>query len=142
MTTAAATRRLLLGRQFVNDNGDLINPSQFIHGTDDYTMQSHELRIASPQDKRFRVVAGLFYQEHEHEIFQHYQINDLATRTISVPRWHDTIWLTNQLREDQSQAVFGELSFDFTDKLTGTAGLRWFKTENSLKGFFGFNDNY
>jgi iron complex outermembrane recepter protein len=129
------------GAQFVNDNGDLINPSQFIHGTDGYTMESHELRIASPKENRFRVVAGLFYQDFEHEIFQRYQINDLAT-DISVPLWDDTIWLTNQLREDQSQAIFGELSFDFTDKLTGTAGIRYYEYDNSLRGFFGFNENY
>ena len=127
--------------QFVNDNGNLINPSQFIHGTDGYTMQSHELRIASPKDNRFRVVAGLFWQDFEHEIFQRYQINDLAT-DISVPLWDDTIWLTNQLREDQSQAIFGELSYDFTDKLTGTAGIRYYEYDNSLRGFFGFNENY
>ena len=129
------------GNQFVNNNGDLINPSQFIHSTDGYTMQSHELRIASPKDNRFRVVAGLFYQDFEHEIFQRYQIKDLAT-AISVPLWEDTIWLTNQLREDQSQAIFGEMSFDFTDKLTGTAGLRYYEYDNSLRGFFGFNENY
>jgi outer membrane receptor protein involved in Fe transport len=129
------------GGQFVNDNGDFINPSQFIHGTDGYTMQSHELRVASPKDNRFRVVAGLFWQDFEHEIFQRYQINDLAT-DISVPLWDDTIWLTNQLREDESQAVFGELSFDFTDKLTGTAGIRYYEYDNSLRGFFGFNENY
>jgi hypothetical protein len=129
------------GAQFVNDSGNLINPSQFIHGTDGYTMQSHELRIASPKDNRFRVVAGLFWQDFEHEIFQRYQINDLAT-SISVPLWDDTIWLTNQLREDQSQAVFGEVAYDFTAKLTGTAGIRYYEYDNSLRGFFGFNENY
>jgi iron complex outermembrane recepter protein len=129
------------GAQFVNDDGDLINPSQFIHGTDGYTMQSHEIRIASPADSRFRVVAGLFWQDFEHEIFQRYQIDDLAT-DISVPLWEDTIWLTNQLRNDESQAIFGELSFDFTERLTGTAGMRYYEYDNSLRGFFGFNENY
>jgi len=129
------------GAQFVNDNGDLINPSQFIHATDGYTMQSHELRIASPKEDRLRIVAGLFWQDFEHEILQRYQINDLATN-ISVPLWDDTIWLTNQLREDQSQAIFGEIAFDFTEKLTGTAGLRYYEYDNSLRGFFGFNENY
>ena len=129
------------GGQFVNDAGDLINPSQFIHGTDGYTMQSHELRIASPQEDRFRIVAGLFWQDFEHEILQRYQIADLAD-AISVPLWNDTIWLTNQLRQDESQAIFGEVSFDFTQKLTGTAGLRYYEYDNSLRGFFGFNENY
>ena len=133
-----------------DDSGvPLLDPSQYIHATDHYTRQSHELRLASPQDKRFRVVGGLFYQQQEHEIFQRYKINGLGGYLsegeyfpIEVTGWEDTIWLTNQLREDKEQALFGELSFDITDSLTATAGLRWFKTENSLKGFFGFNDNY
>lgn len=127
--------------QFVNNNGNPVNPSQFIHGTDGYTMQSHEIRIASPKEDRFRVVAGLFWQDFEHEILQRYQIRDLSS-DISVPLWPDTIWLTNQLREDQSQAVFGEIAFDFTAKLTGTAGIRYYEYDNSLRGFFGFNENY
>jgi outer membrane receptor protein involved in Fe transport len=129
------------GNQFFNDAGQVINPAQFVHGTDGYTMQSHEIRIASPKDNRFRVVAGLFWQEFEHEIFQRYKVDDLAT-SISVTGWDDTLWLTNQLREDESQAVFGEISFDFTDQLTGTAGIRYYEYDNSLKGFFGFNANY
>ena len=129
------------GGQFVDNAGNVINPSQFIHSTDGYTMQTHEIRIASPAENRFRVVAGLFWQNFEHEIFQRYQITDLSD-DLSVPGWNDTIWLTNQLRDDQSQAVFGEMYFDFTDKLTGTAGIRYFDYENSLKGFFGFNENY
>jgi outer membrane receptor protein involved in Fe transport len=127
----------------------LLDPSQYIHGTDGYTRQSHELRLASPQDKRLRFVGGLFYQQQEHEIFQRYKIDGLggflsegAYLPIEVTGWEDTIWLTNQLREDKEEALFGELSFDLTDNLTATAGLRWFKTENSLKGFFGYNANY
>ena len=34
--------------------------------------------LSSPNDNRFRFVAGLFYQDQEHEIFQNYQINGLG----------------------------------------------------------------
>ncbi len=76
-----------------------------------------------------------------------YKINGLGAYSdgeggflpITVTGWPDTIWLTNQLRKDKDEAVFGEMSFDFTDKLTGTAGLRWYKFDNSLKGFFGYS---
>jgi outer membrane receptor protein involved in Fe transport len=135
----------------------LQNPSQYVNGSDGYKRQSHELRIASPQEDRLRFVAGLFYQSQQHEIFQRYKIDGLGgylydadTETagigefygIEVTGWEDTIWLTNQIRKDKDQAVFGEVSFDFTDRLTGTAGLRYFEFENSIRGFFGFNDNY
>ena len=47
--------------------------------------------------------------------------------------WEDTIWLTEQERVDRDNAVFGELSFDITEKLTATGGVRYFEAENSLK---------
>ena len=43
---------------------------------------------------------------------------------------------------DKDFAVFGEFSFDFTEKLTGTVGARYFESDNSLEGFFGFSDGY
>ena len=56
----------------------LPDPSQFIQGSDGYKRQSHELRISSPSENRFRFVGGLFYQDQEHEIFQNYMVRDLA----------------------------------------------------------------
>jgi len=130
------------GAYWTDDLGDVLtNPSQYVNGKDGYTRQSHEIRIASPADNRLRFVGGLFYQKQDHDILQRYKIDGLA-ESLSVPGWEDMIWLTNQLREDQDQAIFGELAFDFTDSLTGTVGLRYFETEGSLYGFFGFNENY
>jgi iron complex outermembrane receptor protein len=48
------------------------------------------------------------------------------------------VWQTKQVREDQDIALFGEVTFDFTDKLSGTFGARYFEYENSLYGFNGF----
>ena len=129
------------GAYFYDDSGDLVNPAQYIQGVDGYKKTSHELRIASPQDKRLRFVAGLFWMEHAHDIEQRYRIDNLAS-SLSVRGWEDTIWLTQQERRDQDQAIFGELSFDITDQLTATAGFRHFRNDNSLKGFFGFSDGY
>ena len=62
--------------------------------------------------------------------------------TLSVSGWPNTIWLTQQERRDRDQAIFGQLSFDVTDKLELNAGGRWFTTRNSLKGYFGFANGY
>jgi outer membrane receptor protein involved in Fe transport len=129
------------GAYIYGDDGALINPSQYVQGKDGYTMWSNELRLSSPRDQRFRFVAGLFAQTAEHSIEQRYKINDLA-EAISVTGWPDTIWLTEQTRTDKSYALFGEMYFDITDKLTATAGIRLFKTDNSLKGFFGYSGNF
>ncbi|MCB1553257.1 MAG: TonB-dependent receptor [Xanthomonadales bacterium] len=129
------------GAYFYDDDGVLINPAQYIQGTDRYTKMSHELRIASPSDERLRVVAGVFWQEQNHEIQQRYIVDDLAD-SISVTGWPDTIWLTKQYRQDDDRALFGEVSYDFTDKLTLTGGARFFKADNSLKGFFGYSAGF
>ncbi len=129
------------GAYFTDDAGNLINPSQYIQGVDGYKRDTHELRISSPQDNRFRFVAGVFWQDQSHRIEQRYRVDGLAS-SLSVTGWEDTIWLTQQFRKDRDEAFFGEMSFDITDRLTATAGMRFFEAKNSLKGFFGFSEGY
>lgn len=129
------------GAYFYDDNGALINPSQYIQATDEYRKTSHELRIASPKENRLRFVAGLFWQQQEHDIHQRYRVDGLAS-LLSVSGWEDTIWLTEQDREDRDEAIFGELTFDITDQWSVTAGGRWFRAKNSLQGYFGFAEGY
>jgi iron complex outermembrane receptor protein len=119
------------------NTGGGINPSQHIDGRDHYRKMSHELRLASPKENSLRFIGGLFYQRQEHYILQDYLIDDLPTFN-SVTGWPQTLWLTDQIRVDRDYAVFGELSFDFTPKLTGSVGYRFFRYDNSLAGFFGF----
>ena len=127
---------------YIYDNaGNLIDPSQKITGVDHFTKQSHELRITSPSENRLRVVAGLFYERQTHGIQQRYVIDGLAD-AISVPGWPHTIWLTEQLRVDRDYAAFGEAAFDITPQLTLTGGIRVFKYDNSLVGYYGFGPGF
>jgi iron complex outermembrane recepter protein len=125
---------------FENAAGVDIDPRQFIDSSDHFKKMSQEVRIASPQDKRFRVVAGLFYQRQSNDIFQDYKVAGLAP-LLSVNGRPGTLWLTNQERIDKDYAAFGEASFDIVPTVTLTAGGRYFKYDNSLIGFFGFGRN-
>jgi outer membrane receptor protein involved in Fe transport len=129
------------GAYWTDDAGTPVDPSQYIIGHDAYMKVSHELRVSTPQENRFRVVGGLFYQRQTHGIFQNYRIDDLGA-SVSVPGYPGTIWLTQQKRIDRDSAAFGEAAFDITDKLTVTGGIRFFKSDNSLKGFYGFGLGY
>jgi outer membrane receptor protein involved in Fe transport len=124
---------------FTCDPATYINPSQHIFATDGYRTDSHELRLASPADNRLRVVGGLFWQRQSHDILQDYRVDGLSA-IQEVPGWMDTIWLTAQRRVDRDKAVFGEVSFDITPRLTATGGIRYFRADNSLYGFFGYGD--
>lgn len=120
--------------------GNFINPQQFIIGTDHFKKMSQELRFASPADKPFRVIAGLFYQRQSNEIHQDYKIDNLDP-LLSVNGQPGTLWLTQQKRVDRDYAAFGEASFDITPRITVTAGGRYYKFDNTLIGFFGFGRN-
>lgn len=125
---------------FENAAGMDIDPRQFVAGSDHFRKLSQEFRIASPQDKRLRVVAGAFYQRQSNRIFQDYLVSNLSPE-LSVNGRPGTLWLTLQKRVDKDYAGFGELSFDIMDNLTLTAGGRYYKFDNSLIGFFGFGRN-
>jgi iron complex outermembrane recepter protein len=127
---------------YFKDNADgPISPNQYIQGIDRYKKTFGELRIASPADQPLRLIAGLFYQRQSHNIEQNYIIDNIAD-SITVTGTDSNIWLTKQLRVDRDYAAFGEASFDITDKLTVTGGLRVYKYENSLQGFFGYSAGY
>ncbi len=129
------------GAYFTSDGITPINPAQQVEGRDEFKRSTYELRLSTPAENRLRAIGGVFFQHNEHEIFQRY-ILDGFFDAHEVPGWSDTIWLTSQLRVDEETAAFGEVSFDFTEQLTGTLGVRVFHTESSLGGFFGFSDDF
>jgi outer membrane receptor protein involved in Fe transport len=135
------TAPLYYGAYFTDDAGALIPPAQAIHAKDGYTKTSNELRLTSPKDNRWRFVAGLFWQQQGHDIFQNYRVAGLAP-DLSVTGYPGTVWLTAQQRTDKDEAAYGELSFDITPTLTATAGGRYFRTRNSLVGFFGYGAGF
>ncbi|WCL52964.1 TonB-dependent receptor [Gimibacter soli] len=129
------------GTYFYDNAGDYVNPSQFFRSRDRFSKISQELRLASPAENDVRFVGGFFYQRQSHNIQQRYMIWDIAD-AITVPNWDNTIWLTKQSRVDRDYAIFGELTWDITEKFSVTGGLRVFKYDNTLVGFFGYSDGW
>lgn len=131
---------------FPDGLGGFLDPTQSQILGDDYTKQSHELRITSPADRRFRFTAGLFYQTQDNDIEADYIIDGitgvpLPPVTVPVIGFGDSVFRTRIRREDEDFAIFGEFSYDITDRLTLTLGGRSFNTENSIFGFSGFQFN-
>jgi outer membrane receptor protein involved in Fe transport len=132
--------------RFRDNAGNLIDPTQNEVSTDTYRKLTHEIRLSSPSTDRFRYVVGGFYQVQSDNIRDEFRIlglgNDQAGYNFSVPGQYPNLYLTQQQRVDRDYAVFADATFDFNDKLKGSAGLREFKAKNTLYGFFGFNNNY
>jgi iron complex outermembrane recepter protein len=127
---------------YIYDNaGNVIEPTQGTIGKDGYKRQSHELRFSTTGEGRVNAVGGLFYQRQVHDILQNYYIRNFSD-FFAVTGYPDAIWLTNQQRVDRDYAAFGEVTFDATDRLSLTAGVRYFESRNSLIGFFGYGGNF
>ena len=118
-----------------------IDFTQFYEGDDSYGKYANEIRLSSPQDKRVRFVAGFFQNRQRHNIHQQYFIRNLAD-ILEVPGQPDTIWLTEQKRVDRDLALFTEMEFDLTDRLTFIGGIRGYKYNNSLIGFNGYGAGF
>lgn len=123
------------------------NPQQRILSDETFDKQSHELRLQSSQENRFRWMVGLFAQRQEHDFDLRWDVPDMdpdfnPARLASWPYGTvvlgtNTVWQTKQVRVDRDKAAFTELEFDFTDQLTGVIGYRYFDFENSLFGYTG-----
>lgn len=125
---------------FPTANGGFLDPTQQVHNHDEYTKQSHELRISSPTGERYKLVAGLFYQRQTDRIVADYYINGLADipNSPAVPKAGDDLFATRAFRVDRDYAAFIDGSFDITPQLTLAAGIRVFKVNNTFVGFSGF----
>ncbi len=135
------------GKYFTNNAGNLINPQQYIIGRDHYTKTSNELRVTSPQTWPVRFTAGVFLQRQVHDILQDYVVDSggpgqALADDLSVPGWPGSVWLTDEVRTDRDSAAFTELAWDIVSNLTLNAGIRYYTFDNTLSGFYGFNQNF
>lgn len=98
-----------------------------------------ELRLVSNTDGFVDYVLGLFYQDQTRTATQ---ISDL----VGFEAWADAFFLTdfvftdNVFTFDRSEdyreiAVFGEITFNLTDRLKVTGGARWFDNKSTTDTF-------
>ena len=128
---------------FLQDSlGRDIDPTQNVSSSDRYRKMSHELRVSSPADKRFRLTAGLFLQRQVDRRVADYSIpgasravNPFSPPVPGAPA--DDVFYTNIHRVDRDYAVFTEAALDIVPGLTLNAGIRGFIAKNTLDGFSG-----
>ena len=118
------------------------DPIGYLTNDQENTAFTQEFRLSGGGD-RFNWVAGVFYEERSEDWdFYTYQTNDGGYRASQgfsnwtdpevwgVPAQPTDAWWYSADRTDwTSSAVFGEGTFDLTEKLSVTAGIRWFEVE-------------
>ena len=142
------------GPYYAGNSGSPIMPQQFVIGAGPFEMWSQELRVTTPVNLPVHATAGVFLERQMHDIWQLYTMpgygwtnvyggnpNGLSTN-LSVPGFPNAIWLTDEQRVDRDRAVFGQATWDVTQQLSLTAGIRYYKYDNTLTGFYGFNANF
>ena len=90
---------------------------------------TQELRVSSETATRLQWTAGLFYRStstgRTNESFS-------TPATVTVPAGQDA-FLRDENSEYKTFALFGEVNYDFTDRLTGTVGLRWYSESRDTR---------
>ncbi len=129
------------GNAFVNKNGAVINPAQVVIGTNYFTKTSNELRLATPSTWRLHGVVGLFAEKQANEIRYDYITQD-ASPAISVSGSPGTIWMEHAFRTDRDSALYTDMTFDATSKLAFNGGIRLYRYDNTIDGYFGFSNNF
>ena len=115
----------------------LVGPSPFTTQffTRDIETFSQEFRLASDTDSALSWIVGAFYRKKniDEDVVI---LSDVLDQILGDPR----TFLQDNVAEFEQYAVFGEVSYELTDKLTVTGGARWFdETANSDLSFGVFD---
>ncbi|MEJ5755942.1 hypothetical protein, partial [Salmonella enterica] len=93
--------------------------------------------IATPAQDRLRLVAGVFYQRQTNDWTNLYIVPGLAAAQ-SVTGLPGVNYANIQYRVDRDYAAFAQAAFDVVPGVTLTGGLRAYRYDNTVTGFFGF----
>ncbi len=117
---------------------DFTGAAQFLlNSKEDYSQDSIELRLTSPQDGRLRYVTGLYYQADEldfgDQIFLPVDsgvVRLVGYATTGDPEGaFDSLGDTSAFRDFEqntyNSSVFGQVSYDITERWRGSVGLRY-----------------
>ncbi len=142
------------GAYWNNNAGTSAEPQEFVIEKHHYTKWSNELRMSTPQQYAVKGTVGIFAQRQVHEIWEDYVLPGLGgnpytfnpqglARQYTIPTLdNNTIWLTDEERVDRDSAAFGQVTWDMTSAWSLTGGVRFYKYDNSLQGYYGYAGNY
>ena len=113
--------------------------NEFYTRDNEYERSTHELRLLSLGDGNLHYTVGAFFQDNEHKYLQQWIQPGMAPSVaVTGQQRPDVYFRTDQVRNLDQVAVFGELTFDFSDAVSGTIGGRWFDEEAALSGVVGW----
>jgi len=95
------------------------------YSTSDFRQVSEEIRLASPQTDRWNWLVGYMFFDSS---------LDYQSVSATIAPSTSTSYLSQPLHQaDQSNALFGSTTYNFTDRLSLTAGLRYTRETKSVE---------
>jgi len=126
------------------------DPSKFYREDTENTRMTHELRFATPEDKRMRLTAGVFYDDQELASVGQFKIASTdnpffgaLSRTLvgtdginsnGGPFGPEISFVNDITQETEQIALFGQVEFDVLPDVTAAFGARWYDIDNRYRG--------
>ncbi|WP_077341193.1 TonB-dependent receptor [Pseudocolwellia agarivorans] len=131
------------------------DPTKFYKEQTSTSRTTHELRLNTSAENRWRLTAGVFYDSQELSTVGQFNIantsldgaydfTNLQTKLkgndginsdgFNTPFSSEISFVNDVTHTIDQVAVFGQLEFDITDTVTAGLGARWYQIEDSFKG--------
>ncbi len=125
-----------------------LDPTKFYKEATNTSRITHELRMNTSAENRWRVTAGVFYDSQEVATVGQFKIAntelypDLAKMLPGTdginsnggPFSSEVSFINDVTHTIDQIAVFGQLEFDITDTVTASFGARWYQIDDMYKG--------
>ena len=136
-------------------SGTCFAPNSAVPSVSETEVQTHEFRVTTPAENRWRATAGAFYSDlqlRERNDFQYFGFlndgvafgaNNVANfaQTNGRPDFvtpgafpDETVFRNDIQRTDEQFGIFGEGTFDINDQFALTVGARYYDIEVDLEG--------
>lgn len=139
--------------ELITSNRECKNPVKGFDGKQEHQRQTHELRFSGKILDKVRATFGVFYDDFKIETqddFIYLSAEELGfapnapistARSINPSVRPAGVTFFNDItRTEEQLAIFTEVSFDVTEALTLTLGLRWYDIESDFYGSSNFAD--
>lgn len=127
---------------------ECLDPTKFYKEETNTSRITHELRMNTSAENRWRVTAGVFYDSQEVATVGQFKIantDKFPELAAELPGseginsdggpFPSEVSFVNDVTHTIDQiAVFGQLEFDITDTVTASFGARWYQIDDMYKG--------
>ena len=127
---------------------ECVDPTKFYKEETSTSRITHEFRLNTSAENRWRITAGVFYDSQDLSTIGQFNIasteifTDLKRTLVGTdginsnggPFSSDISFVNDITHTIDQIAVFGQLEFDITDTVTASFGARWYEIEDSYKG--------